>query len=434
MVLFLATGMIYIAPMVVLWSRQLVFDRYLLLLVPLATLLLVQSSATHELAETGYRFSVPAVVTLALFGVFSVAGTHDYLSWNRVRWQALNNLMQEQHVSPKQMDGGVEFNAWYLYSRSYPNPLLSVDIDWNKKPESMERKPAPTKSWWWVASDDYVVTFGPVPGFTELKRYPFQRWLPPGEGSVLILQRTSADGYTQPSTPRTYATRFPTTETPISENRNWVNGGSCDDPALCAGAGGSNVRTTPGLAFGTQTGALPPPYTDSNVLLTGMWGNDQFVQIVVWWDGASGTNSDYDEVEIRLRGTLTANGNRTYNINCRVGTPSDNSYIQMGRANGPSGDFTPPLAELKGPSAACQNGDVITGTIVGSVITAYINGKKVIQATDSVITSGVPGFGFFHQGKHGHNSNFGISSFAASDRFPRFGVQGQGERPNPPQT
>src|SRR5216684_2548164 len=121
-------------------------------------------------------FSVPAVVTLALCGVFSVAGTHDYLSWNRVRWQALNNLMQEQHVSPKQMDGGVEFNAWYLYSRSYPNPLLSVDIDWNKKPESMERKPAPTKSWWWVASDDYVVTFGPVPGFTELKCYQFQRW------------------------------------------------------------------------------------------------------------------------------------------------------------------------------------------------------------------------------------------------------------------
>jgi len=192
MVLFLATGMIYIAPMVVLWSRQLVFDRYLLLLVPLATLLLVQSSATHELAETGYRFSVPAVVTLALFGVFSVAGTHDYLSWNRVRWQALNNLMQEQHVSPKQMDGGVEFNAWYLYSRSYPNPLLSVDIDWNKKPESMERKPAPTKSWWWVASDDYVVTFGPVPGFTELKCYQFQRWLPPGEASILILHKTSA--------------------------------------------------------------------------------------------------------------------------------------------------------------------------------------------------------------------------------------------------
>jgi hypothetical protein len=157
-------------------------------------------------------------------------------------------------------------------------------------------------------------------------------------------------------------------------------------------------------------------------MLTGKWGSDQFVQIVVWWDGAPGTNSDYDEVEIRLRGTFAKNWCRLYNINCRVGTPFSNSYIQMGRANGH--DFTPPLAELYGPSAACQNGDVITGTVVGNVITAYINGKKVIQATDSEITSGSPGFGFFHAGTRGQNEDFGISSFVASDQFPRFAVQG----------
>jgi len=140
-----------------------------------------------------------------------------------------------------------------------------------------------------------------------------------------------------------------------------------------------------------------PLYTDSSALLAGAWGNDQFVQIVVWWDGASGTNSNYDEVEIRLRGTLAANWDRTYNITCRVGTLSADSYIQMRRANGPPDEFTPPIAELHGPSAACQSGDIITGTIVGSVITAYINGKKVIQGMDSVITLGAPGFGIFHQ-------------------------------------
>jgi hypothetical protein len=242
------------------------------------------------------------------------------------------------------------------------------------------------------------------------------------------------DGYTEPPSPRTYTTSFASTENPISEGHNWVNGGTCGDLTICASANGSNVSTTPGLAFGTQTGTVPPPYLDSAALMTGTWGNDQFVQIVVWWDGAAGTNSDYDEVEIRLRGTLGKNWDRTYNINCRVGTPSRDSYIQMGRANGPPDDFTPPLAELKGPSAACQNGDVITGTIVGSVITAYINGKKVIQGTDSVITSGAPGFGFFHQGTHSHNSDFGISSFIASDRFPRLGIQGQsadGDRREP---
>jgi hypothetical protein len=147
------------------------------------------------------------------------------------------------------------------------------------------------------------------------------------------------------------------------------------------------------------------------------------VQIVVHWNGALGTNQDYDEVEIRLRGTLGKNWDRTYNINCRVGTPSGNSYIQLGRANGLPDDFTPPIAELHGSGAACQNGDVVTGTVVGSVITAYINGKKALQATDSVIASGAPGFGFFHQGTHGKNSDFGISSFSASDQFPRFAIK-----------
>ena len=50
----------------------------------------------------------------------------------------------------------------------------------------------PEKSWWWVERDDFMVAFGPVPGFTEMTRYHFRRWLPPGQGNILILQRTQA--------------------------------------------------------------------------------------------------------------------------------------------------------------------------------------------------------------------------------------------------
>ena len=232
-----------------------------------------------------------------------------------------------------------------------------------------------------------------------------------------------------PSLGRTYSTNFPNSENAISENHNWVNGGNCGDSALCPGGNGSNIQSIPGLAFGTQSGAEPPPYNDSGALLTGSWGSDQFVQIVVWWDGAPGTDSDYDEVEIRLRGTFAKNWSRFYNINCRVGTPSQNSYISVGRANGPPDDFTPPIAMLRGPDAACRNGDLITGTIVGDVITAYINGKRVIQGEDSVINSGSPGFGFFHQGTHAQNKDFGVSSFFASDLFPRFVGLGRVESP-----
>jgi hypothetical protein len=104
--------------------------------------------------------------------------------------------------------------------------------------------------------------------------------------------------------------------------------------------------------------------------------------------------------------------------------------------NGAFGDFLwPPLAAL----AACQNGDVITGTVVTTttgtgcspsspcaIVTAYVNGKQAIQGKDTgsaVISSGAPGFGFWHDGS-GQNSDFGISSFTASDSFPRFAVAG----------
>src|SRR5262249_31996577 len=77
-----------------------------------------------------------------------------------------------------------------------------------------------------------------------------------------------------PALGRTYATNFTNTEKAISENHNWVNGGACDDTALCPGGNGSNIQTVPGLAFGTQSGAAAPPYIDSGALMTGSWGSD----------------------------------------------------------------------------------------------------------------------------------------------------------------
>jgi hypothetical protein len=113
-----------------------------------------------------------------LYGAFSISGTHDYLAWNRARWQALNNLETEQRVRPDDIDGGFEFNGWYLYDPNY--------------------RASPGKSWYWVARDDFMIAFGPVPGFSEMKRYNFQRWLPPGKGSILILRRTKASSAEAP--------------------------------------------------------------------------------------------------------------------------------------------------------------------------------------------------------------------------------------------
>ncbi|HEV2732959.1 MAG TPA: hypothetical protein VGV15_23250 [Terriglobales bacterium] len=208
----------------------------------------------------------------------------------------------------------------------------------------------------------------------------------------------------------------------------------------------SNVNTTPGLGFGTQPGAIPPPYTDSTALVTGKWGDSQFVQVVVHWDGTSGTNNDYDEVELRLRSSMAPHRAKGYLINCRVGTPSSNSYLQMGRENGVMGDFLPPGtwgpgSECSGTKCGCKNGDVLTGSVTNDsnghpVITAYLNGQQIIRGVDTatacasltdytscaITSGGLPGFGFFHQNNNGKNTDFGISSFVASDVAPPSGL------------
>lgn len=172
LVILLASGLIYLVPISILTFTGKVFDRYVLFLVPLGIVILFLLASDVGLAKAGSLIISLAAASLILYGTFSIAGTHDYLSWNRARWQALNNLETEQRVRPDEIDGGYEFNGWYLYDSNY--------------------RASPGKSWYWVARDDFMIAFGPVPGFTEMKRYHFQRWLPPGEGSILTLRRTQA--------------------------------------------------------------------------------------------------------------------------------------------------------------------------------------------------------------------------------------------------
>jgi 4-amino-4-deoxy-L-arabinose transferase-like glycosyltransferase len=171
LVLLFAGGLIYLVPMAMLFINiDLAFDRYLLFLVPLGIAIVILLVNNVSFGNAGSALRTVAIASLVLYATFSIAGTHDYLSWNRARWQALNNLAAER-VTPIDIDGGFEFNGWYLYDLNYI-PRLK-------------------KSWWWVFRDDFMVTFGPVPEFTEIKRYPFRRWLPPGEGNILVLQRTT---------------------------------------------------------------------------------------------------------------------------------------------------------------------------------------------------------------------------------------------------
>lgn len=167
-VFILAVMSVYAAPLGFLGIGPFGFyDRYLVFLVPLLVLLTALPMSRLNWQGNKKLIALPIVMIL-LYGGFTIAATHDYLSWNRARWEALHNLMDDD-VPPDRIDGGFEFNAWYLYDDGY-------EYD-------------PNKSWYWVDRDDYVVSFYPLDGYTEINRYPYETWLPGEQGNILVLQK-----------------------------------------------------------------------------------------------------------------------------------------------------------------------------------------------------------------------------------------------------
>jgi hypothetical protein len=147
-------------------------DRYVIPFLPLL-MILITSPAKSIPLHLNRLCSCIAAVLLLVYGVFSVAATHDYLSWNRSRWEALRYLTEDAHISSNNIDGGFEFNGWYEYDPAYRRKI--------------------EKNWSWLFRKfdytDYVISFEPIIGFREIKRYPYRRWIPYGEGNIYILRR-----------------------------------------------------------------------------------------------------------------------------------------------------------------------------------------------------------------------------------------------------
>jgi hypothetical protein len=143
------------------------YDRYL---IPIFPLLAAATIAGPTIRPEGARrrpWMIGSALALCATGAFSIAATHDYLSWNRARWTGLNELIGPMKVSPDRIDGGFEFNGRFRYGK---------DI-------------GPKKSWWWVHDDEFLVTFGEVPGYETLRTYGYPRMIPPLRGTIFVLRR-----------------------------------------------------------------------------------------------------------------------------------------------------------------------------------------------------------------------------------------------------
>jgi hypothetical protein len=158
---------IYLAPFLVIGG----WDRYYLPPLPLLLVGIAALTAGSWARPAGARLPL-ALLLLASLTLFAVLATKDYLAWNRARWTALNDLLADRKVTAADVDGGFEFNGWYLYDPAY--------------------KETPGKSWYWVDRDSYLLAFADMPGYRTVKEYPYTHWLPPYAGKILVLRKAVA--------------------------------------------------------------------------------------------------------------------------------------------------------------------------------------------------------------------------------------------------
>jgi hypothetical protein len=155
----LAAIAIYIPLIVPLW----VYDRYL---IPVICLTLIAVAPANG-PRLNRRAGIAAALLIALQAAVSVAGTHDYLAWNRARWQAAADWAGSGRAMDL-FDAGREVNAW-----------VSYDAD-----ESLDR----ARTIWNREHATVRLAFACEPGATVVREYPYPTWLVPGGRSLCLMQ------------------------------------------------------------------------------------------------------------------------------------------------------------------------------------------------------------------------------------------------------
>lgn len=155
------------------------FDRYLLLEMSLLGLLIAGEttrSAGRGLRPSAPRLAAAAALALVYLG-FGVISTHDYLAWNRSRWEACRSLMKPGDIAPTDISGGFEFDKYFSWQNrpggTYGNGVGAPGMH----PFGSEVGSRPR----------FVLAFSESPGFTLVRRSPVDRWMFLSPGQVVIL-------------------------------------------------------------------------------------------------------------------------------------------------------------------------------------------------------------------------------------------------------
>jgi hypothetical protein len=173
---------------------DLVYDRYLLGLMPLAMISLIR------LYQRVVADDMPAICFLVLgaFGLFSIAGTHDWFALNRARIVAVEEI-HATGVPKTAIQGAFEYDGWtQIEAAGFVNEER-IEVPAGAFRKNMRMYQLPEKCWhffgWYASAIDpkYVIVSSPSHCFADSAFPPvtFRAWLPPFQRTIYVQQMKS---------------------------------------------------------------------------------------------------------------------------------------------------------------------------------------------------------------------------------------------------
>jgi hypothetical protein len=151
------------------------YDRYLLFLLPGVLGLAATELPTANEAPESRRHRIAGIAAVAVLAAVSVGLMHDWLAWNAARWE-LGRRAVARHVDPRDIEGGVEWDAWY----APPDEASSGSRRWPVLPF--------TREWFPAITGHYALSFSEIRGARRVDAEPYELWLLPGRREFLLIE------------------------------------------------------------------------------------------------------------------------------------------------------------------------------------------------------------------------------------------------------
>jgi hypothetical protein len=167
-------------------------DRYLLPLVPLVIALVLWCARSS-------RLLVPvAIAGVALFAAVSIAGVHDFLTFQSKVWETASTA-HRTGIPYRELDAGAGWDAYHLYEYSLRHPArpaapAGLSPDQARRLKALELSPHDITPWWIdfyapATTSRYVVSAEPLLGYRVLSRATWDSWLHRGTQRIYLLER-----------------------------------------------------------------------------------------------------------------------------------------------------------------------------------------------------------------------------------------------------